>query len=87
MSERRRALFAEVASVNPGLISTLNALEGQLQAGPLPPADVLRAYGEYVVRLGAAVVSYAEECASASHEEAPADGRRGPIRKIRNSLS
>jgi len=80
-------MLAEVAAVNPGLVSTLNVLEGHLKNGPLPPAPALRGYGEYLVRLGSAVVSYAEECASASHEEAPADGRRGPIRKIRNSLS
>lgn len=54
-------LFAQVAAVNPGLVSTLHALEGQLQSGPLPPPDVLAAYGQYLCRLGAAIIGLNEQ--------------------------
>jgi hypothetical protein len=62
-------LFAQVAAVNPGLVSTLNALVGQLKTGPLPSAGVLQAYGRYVQRLGDAVVSYAEDLSAAPRIE------------------
>lgn len=52
--------FAEVAAVNPGLVSTLSALLGELEAGPLPEPDLLRAYGQALCRLGAAVIGKAD---------------------------
>lgn len=57
------ALFAEVAKVNPGLVSTLSVLDGHLRRGPLPPPDVLHAYGEFIRRLGEAISSYAKQVA------------------------
>ncbi|WP_286902017.1 hypothetical protein [Thermocrispum sp.] len=68
-------MLAEVAAVNPGLVSTLNVLEGHLKNGPLPPAPALRGYGEYLVRLGSAVVSYADECMRGDSREHNAGGR------------
>lgn len=63
------------------VVSTFMVLEGQLKTGPLPSADVLHAYGQYVVRLGAAVVSYAEECMGAPADQQartfPAAGNLG----------
>ena len=56
-------LFAEVAKVNPGLVSTLSVLDGHLRNGPLPPPEVLHAYGEFIRRLGEAISSYANQAA------------------------
>lgn len=55
--------FTEVAAVNPGLVSTLSALVGQLESGELPEPDVLRAYGQMLCRLGAAVIGRADRLA------------------------
>lgn len=56
-------LFARVAETNPGLVSTLSALVGELESGPLPEPDVLRAYGQALCRLGAAVIGRADRLA------------------------
>lgn len=55
--------FAAVAEVNPGMVSTLSALVGQLESGPLPDPDVLRAYGQVICRLGSAVIGRADNLA------------------------
>lgn len=56
MIKHEPVLFAKVAETNPGLVSTLHALEGHLTSGPRLPPDVRVAYGQYLCRLGAAVV-------------------------------
>ncbi len=53
-------LFYDVSLTNPGLVSTLVALEGHLKTGPLPPPQVLHRYGRYLTKLGAAVIDYVD---------------------------
>jgi len=62
--EYNPVLFAEVASVNPGLVSTLSVLDGHLRKGPLPPPKVLHAYGQHICRLGATIIGYADQLAN-----------------------
>src|SRR5690606_36537247 len=64
--EYNPVLFAEVARVNPGLVSTLSVLGGHLRNGPLPPPEVLHAYGQHICRLGAAITGYADQLANES---------------------
>lgn len=53
-------LFARVAATNPGLVSSLSALLGHLESGELPEPHVMRAYGQMLCRLGAAVIGQAD---------------------------
>ncbi|MQA61038.1 MAG: hypothetical protein GEU86_06005 [Actinophytocola sp.] len=64
--EQDACMFAEVAITNPGLVSTLSALVGHLDGGPLPEPAVLRAYGEQVRRVGEAIVGRADAIATDS---------------------
>lgn len=63
MIKENPELFAEVAETNPGLVSTLSALVGQLESGNLPEPAVLHAYGQMLCRLGAAVIGRADQLA------------------------
>ena len=69
MIEYNPVLFTEVARVNPGLVSTLSVLDGHLRNGPLPPPEVLHAYGQHICRLGAAIIGYADQLANESATE------------------
>lgn len=68
MIEQNRELLTQVASVNPGMVSTLLALDGQLRAGSLPPPQVLHHYGQLICRLGAAIIAHAERQNAAAIE-------------------